>query len=90
MEAAWREVEQGAAGPGAGVERGDPDLQAVWDEQDDAGLETLEGVWGRTAARLEAGEGETGGRLCVCVCVCNISKLNAPLSRRISRTFVFV
>ena len=56
MEAAWKEVEQGAAGPGAGV--GDPDLQAVWDDQEDAGgLETLEGVWGRTAARLEAGEG---------------------------------
>lgn len=58
MEAAWEEVESGAAGPGARV--GDPDLQAVWDDQDDAaggGMETLEGVWGRTAARLEAGEG---------------------------------
>ncbi|CAN0596483.1 unnamed protein product, partial [Laminaria digitata] len=31
-----------------------------WDEQD-AGVETLEGVWGRTAARLEGGaEGEEG------------------------------
>ncbi|CAM9102957.1 unnamed protein product [Pylaiella littoralis] len=56
MEAAWREVEHGGVGAGAGV--GDPDLQAVWDDQDDAaGVETLEGVWGRTAARLEAGEG---------------------------------
>lgn len=59
MESAWKEVENMAAGPGAGV--GDPDLQAVWDDQDDAagGIETLEGVWGRTAARLEAGEGST-------------------------------
>lgn len=59
MESAWEEVENLAAGPGAGV--GDPDLQAVWDDQDDAagGIETLEGVWGRTAARLEAGEGQT-------------------------------
>eukprot|EP00752_Nemacystus_decipiens_P016330 g14605.t1 len=57
MESAWKEVENMAAGPGAGV--GDPDLQAVWDDQDDdaGGIETLEGVWGRTAARLEAGEG---------------------------------
>lgn len=59
MEAAWREVEQhGGAGAGAGV--GDPDLQAVWDDQaeaGDAGMETLEGVWSRTAASLEAGEG---------------------------------
>lgn len=58
MEAAWKEVENGEAGAGAGAGVGDPDLQAVWDDQDDAtGVETLEGVWGRTAARLEAGEG---------------------------------
>lgn len=61
MEAAWREVEQhGGAGAGAGAGVGDPDLQAVWDDQDEAagaGMETLEGVWSRTAARLEAGEG---------------------------------
>lgn len=58
MESAWTDVENRAAGPGAGV--GDPDLQAVWDDQDGTagGIETLEGVWGRTAARLEAGEGE--------------------------------
>eukprot|EP00903_Cladosiphon_okamuranus_P005606 g5578.t1 len=57
MESAWKEVENTAAGPGAGV--GDPDLQAVWDDEHDAsgGIETLEGVWGRTAARLEAGDG---------------------------------
>ncbi|CBJ48315.1 conserved unknown protein [Ectocarpus siliculosus] len=57
MEAAWREVEQGGVGAGAGV--GDPDLQAIWEESDDdaAGVETLDGVWSRTAATLEAGEG---------------------------------
>ncbi|CAN0095324.1 unnamed protein product, partial [Ectocarpus fasciculatus] len=56
MEAAWREVEKGGVGAGAGV--GDPDLQAVWeDADDDAGVETLDGVWSRTAATLEAGEG---------------------------------
>lgn len=32
----------------------DPDLQAVWDAQDE-GVETLDSVWSRTAARLEAG-----------------------------------
>lgn len=63
MESAWKEVENRAAGPGAGV--GDPDLQAVWDDQDDAagGIETLEGVWGRTAARLEAGEGKSSATI---------------------------
>ncbi|CAM9716459.1 unnamed protein product, partial [Ectocarpus sp. 8 AP-2014] len=57
MEAAWREVEQGGVGAGAGV--GDPDLQAIWEDadDDDAGVETLDGVWSRTAATLEAGEG---------------------------------
>lgn len=35
----------------------DPDLEAVWQEQDDeGGLETLDGVWSRTAARLERGD----------------------------------
>lgn len=67
MESAWKEVENGAVGPGAGV--GDPDLQAVWDDQDDAaagGIETLEGVWGRTAARLEAGEGKSDTKISYC------------------------
>lgn len=56
MEAAWKEVERGGDG-GGGASSLDPDLQAVWDEQD-AGVETLEGVWGRTAAQLEGAEGE--------------------------------
>ncbi|CAM9336251.1 unnamed protein product [Discosporangium mesarthrocarpum] len=46
METAWQEAQSSQ----------DPDLQAVWEEGDN----TLEGVWSRTAARLEAGEG-TGG-----------------------------
>lgn len=68
MEAAWKEVEHGGAGAGAGV--GDPDLDAVWDDQyDAAGVETLEGVWGRTAARLEAGEGVYCTSMLVCICI---------------------
>lgn len=49
MEAAWEEAKNG----GGGIAN-DPDLQAVWDDQD-PGMETLDGVWSRTAARLEAG-----------------------------------
>lgn len=50
MEAAWEDAKGGASAM-------DPDLQAVWQEQDDeGGLETLDGVWNRTAARLEGGD----------------------------------
>lgn len=50
METAWNEATQ------------DPVLEATWDdlgaaaEAEDAELESLEGVWGRTAAQLESGE----------------------------------
>lgn len=49
MEAAWED----AKGEASAL---DPDLEAVWQQQDDeGGLETLDSVWDRTSARLEGG-----------------------------------
>ena len=59
MEAAWEEAKAQAADRGAsGL---DPDLEAVWDDPAEDDMETLGGVWRRTAARLEAGEAGGGG-----------------------------
>lgn len=59
MEAAWEEakVAGSAAGKTAIAEVG---LEAAWADDEDGEPQTLEGVWRRTAARLEAGE-EVGG-----------------------------
>lgn len=53
MEAAWEEAK------GARAAGNDPDLEAVWAADAEGEPETLEGVWGRTAARLEAGDDVT-------------------------------
>lgn len=57
MEAAW----EAATAEAAAANSIDPDLEAVWDVPED-GVETLDGVWRRTAARLEAGETALGVR----------------------------
>lgn len=59
MEAAWEEAKGVAAGSRE-IQAGDPDFEALWQAEGDGEPQTLEGVWSRTAARLEAGEGLDG------------------------------
>lgn len=55
LEAAWEEAKAGGAGSLENYPK-DQDLEALWEEGVEGKLETLEGVWSRTAAKLEAGE----------------------------------